>query len=317
MTLADIITEVRQELQETSAVFWTDSEITGYANDAVLLMQQLTEWLEDTANIIMVANQQEYSFPSNQLVMRRITWDRNFLPQTNYFELDRDNPSWRTATHNDPIRHYESNWDKLDSYPIPSRDGTTWTFDSELGVLIAIYDGASVSTDATFDSELGIVIAVEDTEGGMSLFLADTLNDAFTTTSPELGVIISGSTDELNFACYYSALPDVMTATTNTPQNHPCTHPAIIPYCVYRCLVREGVHQQQMGMKQCSILARGYFEDFSDWMQQVLAVRGRQFPDRVWSLEAIQTGSFFASRLSSIGPPVLANLLPSYPSYQS
>ena len=309
MNLGTIRTEVREELIESSAEIWTNAELDAYANDAVLLMQRLTEWYEDTANLVPVVGQQDYTMPTNQMILKRVTWDRKFLPQTTQYELDKHNQTWRSAGNNDPIRFFIHQWDTLSSYPKPNRAGTSYSFDSELGVIIRIEDGGVTDTDVTFDSELGIVIAVEDSDGGQIRFTSDLVADPFTLTSAELGVVIGFSIDELNFALYFSALPDTMDSDTDVPQMHQCAHPAIVPYVLFRALSREGPEQNIES-------AREYFGDFGDWMEVVLRIRGRQFPDKVISLEAQEKGSMFSNRLSAIGGPVLQNLLPSYPGYQ-
>lgn len=309
MNLQAIREEAEAELQDSANEIWSDAELNAYANDGVLLLQQLTEFYEDTANVVPVAGTTNYSLPTNNLVLRRVTWDEKFLPQTNFFELDKANPQWRLANNNDPIRFYIPQWDTLASYPTPNRAGTSYSFDSELGTIIRIEDGGVTDPDVTFDSELGIVIAVEDSLGGQIRFTSDTVTDPFTLTSAELGVVIGISVDELNFALYFSALPDSMGSNTDVPQNHQCTHPALVSYICYRCFQREGPHQDFE-------LAKLYFEDFSDWMEAVLRIRGRQFPDKVLSWEAVDKTSIFENRLSSIGPPLLQDLLPSYPQFQ-
>lgn len=309
MNLSAIRDEAEQELQDTANEIWPVAELNAYINDGVLLIQRLTEWYEDTANIVPIAGTEDYSLPSNNLVLRRVTWDEKFLPQTTHFELDRDNPTWREAGNNDPIRFFIPQWDTLSSYPKPLRAGTSYSFDAETGTIIRIEDGGVTDTDVTFDAEVGIVIAVEDSLGGQIRFTSDTVTDPFTLTSAELGVLIGLSVDELNFALYFSALPDTLSADTDVPQNHQCTHPALVSYTCFRAFQREGPHQNM----EAAML---YWEDFADWMEVVLRIRGRQFPDEVFKMKGTDSRAMFESRLSSIGPPVMADLLPSYPSYQ-
>ena len=309
MNLGTIRSEVREELQETTAELWTDAELDQYANDGCILIQKLLEWYEDTANILSVVGQQDYSMPSNMMTLKRVTWDRKFLPQTTHYELDKHNRTWRAAENNDPIRFFIHQWDTLSSYPKPVQAGTGYTFDSELGVITLVEDGGVVDPDVTIDAELGVVIAVEDSDGGQIRFTSDLVADPFTLTSAELGALIGFSVDELNFALYFAAMPDTMDSDTDVPQMHQCAHPALVPYVCYRAFIREGPEQNIE-------LAKAYFQDFGDWMEQVFRVRGRQFPDKVFHLQGIEKGTMFENRLSAIGGPVLQNLLPSYPMYQ-
>jgi hypothetical protein len=51
LTLADAITEVRYNLNETTAVFWTDTEITNWIKEGVRLFSSKTLMVEDTQDI--------------------------------------------------------------------------------------------------------------------------------------------------------------------------------------------------------------------------------------------------------------------------
>lgn len=306
MNLLTLRTEVRGELQEATAAEFTDAELTAYCNDGVLICSQLTEWFEDTYNQTVTAGTASYTLPTNILHLARVTYDRVFLPQTTHYELDRDLANWRAASNGKPVRHYEPQWDTLKTYPPPDTTGTSASFTAELGAVIAIEDPSGTpDTGYTFDSELGVVIAVEDTAGGQVKFEPDLGTDPFTTTSGELGEMIAYSTDEGNLAYYYTRLPDTLVADTDSPQLPSFVHPAIVPYAVFRALEREGPFQDLE-------LAKAYFMDFGDWMEACLRIQGRNWPDKVLTLTAVEVGSLFENRLSSIGAPQAQDLKPSY-----
>src|SRR3990167_3738594 len=119
MNVSAINTEVRQELQEAAQGEFTDTEILAYANDCTLLISQILEWYQKTSNLIPVVGQQDYTFPTDILHLKRVTFDREYLPQTSQYELDRDQGNWRDAGNNDPIRFFIKQWDTLSSYPKP------------------------------------------------------------------------------------------------------------------------------------------------------------------------------------------------------
>ena len=295
MNLSSIISEVRQELQEATASEFTEAEITAYINDGNLLVAQLMEWYEKFAFLIPVVGQQDYTLTSDIINRRRTTFDREFLPDTTQYELDRDEGNWRGAGNSTPIRCFMKQWDTLSLYPKPVAAGVTITFDAELGVAAKMENpSGTVDPDVTFDSEFGLVIALEDTAGGHVKFEADRGVDPFTTTSAELGIMIDYDTDEDNVAIYYSAIPDTLVASTDVPQIHQAAHPALIPYAVFRCFQREGA-MQDLG------LAELYFRDFADWMTAVMTLKGRQWPERVLSLEPEAMGNHFVRRLNEIG----------------
>jgi len=295
MNLNTLSTEIREELQETSASEWTAAEVTGYLNDGCRLIARLLEWYQKTANLVPVVGQQDYTLPTDVLRLQRVSYDRQFLPETTQYELDRDEGNWRAAGNNDPIRHFEKQWDTLSSYPKPKTAGNTVSFDSELGVVTVVEDPSGTpDPDVTFDSELGTIIAVEDSEGGQIRFEQDFAADPFSTGNPELGIVIDYDTDEGNFGLFYSALPDQLSASTDSPQLPTFVHPALVPYTVFRCLSREGPHQDIQ-------LALEYFNDFGDWMTGVMELKNRRWPEGGKELSPAIPGSVFEKRLNEIG----------------
>ena len=169
----------------------------------------------------------------------------------------------------------------------------------ENGEVVAVEDPAdTIDPDVTFDSQLGVVIAMEDSEGGHVRFEPDFAADAFSLGSSELGCVIDYDTDEGNFGLYYAALPDTLVADTDVPQIHQAVHPALIPYAAFRALEREGPMQDLR-------LAQGYFNDMADWLQSVMLMKHRQWPERSMSLEPVGLGNEFVRRLNEVGTGTL------------
>lgn len=309
MNLSTMRTEVRGELQEASAAEFSTAEIDAYLNEAVLVCQQLTEYLQKTSNLVCVVGQREYTLPTDILRLIRVTFDHQFLPETTQYELDRDAGNWRAANNADPIRHFEPQWDTLSLYPEPVTAGTAVSFDAETGVVIRIEDPSGTpDPDITFDAETGIIIAVEDSAGGQVHFLHDTYADPFELISdPELGTVIDYDTDEENVGLFYAALPDTMVETTDSPQLPEHVHPACVSYTVYRCLDREGPFQD----KKTALL---YFQDMADWMNSVLELQGNRWPEKAMALEPVTRGSMFERRLNEVGlgSPLMENLRAHY-----
>ena len=77
MNLGDIRSQAKTYLMNTSSdtasLSWSDSELDGYANEAVFYIQQLNEFLVDTAVLDVVANQPTYTVPTNQYQLIRTT----------------------------------------------------------------------------------------------------------------------------------------------------------------------------------------------------------------------------------------------------
>jgi len=67
MQISSIISDVRSELVESSASFWSDAELLALANRAERDFVQKTRCLDDKAYLSTTAGQQDYPLPSNWL----------------------------------------------------------------------------------------------------------------------------------------------------------------------------------------------------------------------------------------------------------
>lgn len=316
LTLSDIRDQVEIYLLNTStdanSLSWTVSEIDTYINEGVFYSQQITSWFQEFANIVCTSSLSTYTAPSNVYQFSRLTWDAVFLPQTNEYELDRDDPSWRSAPPSqNPFRFYfpqMSQSYEIVPFPTPSLDGYQYApFSQEIGVVAEFLnaDGVTADTSYTFNQEVGIVIGVADTQRAIILFRPDVVADPFTSTSAELGELQIYSTDELNVGMAFVRIPDTMTADTDVPQLPVQCHLGIVFYALMKCFLREGEFQD-------IALASQWFAAYGDWMESVLENKARWWPTRVSALEPFEAGSFFSKALQAVGFPSQINLQPSY-----
>jgi hypothetical protein len=315
MNLGQIRSETRAFLMNTSldtnSFTWTDSILNAYINEATLYTQQVTQWHEDFDNIVCTASVSTYTAPAEVYQFQRMTWDRVFLPQTNEYELDRDDPSWRQAPPNNPFRFYFPQMGQqyqIVPYPTPSQNGFNYApFSSEKGVVAQFLnaDGLTVDTSYTFNQETGIVVGVADTNGAIIMFEPDFTANPFTTVSADLGELVMYSTDELNLGFAHVRLPDTMVLDTDTPQLPIQSHYGLVFYALMKCFFEEGEFQDLD-------LAKAWFEAYGDWMESVLENKARRWGTRVRSLEPFEEGSLFAQRLNAIGYPLQLDLKPSY-----
>lgn len=72
MLAQTIITDVRRELVETSAAYWTDAELLRSINRAELDYVNKTRILEDTAQLSLVQGRLDYPLPSNWLSAKAV-----------------------------------------------------------------------------------------------------------------------------------------------------------------------------------------------------------------------------------------------------
>lgn len=323
MNKGQIRAEVELYLMNTSSdqfsLSWTPTEIDGYINEATLYTQQVTMWFQEFSNIVCTASVSTYTAPNTAYQFLRQTWDRDFLPQTNEYELDKNDPSWRLAPPNNPFRFYFPTFGQQPTvrpYPTPSQNGYQYApFSSEKGVVAKFLnaDGLTADTSYTFNQEFGIVIGVADTNGAMILFQPDVVTDPFIagksgytySANPDLGELQMYSTDELNIGTAYVRIPDTLVSDLDVPQLPAQVHYGLVMYALMKCFAREGEFQDLQ-------LASNWFQAYGDWMESVLENKARWWPTRVRTLEPFEEGSLFAQRLNAIGFPLQLDLKPSY-----
>jgi len=277
----------------------------------VFYTQQVTSWFKEFDNIVGTASVSTYTAGRKFYQFERITWDRVFLPQTNEYELDRDDPSWRAAPPNNPFRFYfpqmQQNFD-LVPYPTPSQNGFNYApFSQETGVVanFLLSDGLTADVSYQFNQEVGIIIGFADTNGAIILFRPDVLTNPFTATSQELGELQIYTTDKLNIGFCGTRIPDTLILDTDAPQLPIHCHFGLVFYALMKSFVREGEFQDLQ-------LAQQWFMAYGDWMESVLENKARWWPTRVKSMEPFEEGSLFAKALSAIGYPMQLDLKPSY-----
>lgn len=311
MNLGELRSRTQTYLLNTSSdsasLSWSSSELDGYLNEGIFYTQQMTLWYEDWDNVLCTASTSTYTGPKHAYQYSRLTWDRNFLPQTNEYELDRDDPSWRQASPGTPFRFYYPQMSQnylIAPYPTPLTSGPNYVANQEIGVVTQMYDTALNDGTFSFTSELGVVI--EGPLGPNESLLAyrcDRSNNPF--ASAELGGLVRYTTDESNVGLAFVRIPDLLVSDSDTPQLPTQCHLAIVFYALMKCFNREGEFQD-------IALAQSWFSAYGDWMEAVLENKARWYSTRVKSMEPFEEGSLFAKRLMSIGYPMQIDLQPSY-----
>jgi Family of unknown function (DUF6682) len=75
-TLVNLRTRVRSRIDETTATYWQDSELTAWINEAAREVARRSENLQTTSLISSVANQQEYTLPADMFRVHRVEFAR-------------------------------------------------------------------------------------------------------------------------------------------------------------------------------------------------------------------------------------------------
>lgn len=141
---AQVETYLMNTSTDVNSLSWSPTELDSYINEATFYTQQITQYYEEFSNIICTASVSTYTGPANAYQYERFTWDRDFLPQTNEYELDRDDPSWRSASPNNPFRFYfpqMAQQYQIVPYPTPSQDGISFIASQEFGAVAAFNTG--------------------------------------------------------------------------------------------------------------------------------------------------------------------------------
>jgi hypothetical protein len=278
---------------DTSSIAWSDAELNRYANEGVFYIQQLTEFYQDSDNKVVTAGTATYAAPSLEHQFIRLSYDRDLVPQTNEYELDRDTQtSWRGTQSGVPQYFYRPTLNQVALYPPPNTSGDTSTFASELGVVVEI----TGDTTYALVGELGAIIGFTDDAGSICKFKPDINQTLAANSNAQYGILINFTNDEGNLSSIFVAIPQQMTSDLDIPQLPPFTHWAIINYMVAKAFAREGEFQDMDA-------AQAWFEAFKDWMGASLGVQGRWWPTSITSLEPWQTGDRLNKRLQSVSIP--------------
>lgn len=137
ITLTSMLTEVRSLLDEPTAQFWQNSELTNWINEACADIARRVEWKRTSANIDIDGGTQTYTAPTDVYRIYRIQFTPDSSEDTytvefrGYMEMDQIwgiNQQWPASY---PL--YYTLWQVPPSmniilYPVPSQNGTLNVF---------------------------------------------------------------------------------------------------------------------------------------------------------------------------------------------
>lgn len=291
LTRGQIRNEVRGYLLNTDSAQagWTDAEINSYIDEGCFYIQQLSNSFQDVAVVESVASQSDYNLPDNCYQLIRVAFDRQFLPQTTEYELDRDtSSSWRGDPTGTPCRFYLKQFNVASLYQIPRTSGPAYAASQETGELVQI------DSTFTFSSEFGVVTQLINTNGSsVNLFQTDPLNRF---NNPDYGLVVDYADSTQNLEFMFVAQTDNMFDDSQFPQFQETFQPAVVYYSLMRCFLRDGEFQDIE-------LGQAWFQAFLDWMDAGLTAGAKEFPTQVKSAEPFGQGNILNGRLVAVGPP--------------
>ena len=241
MTLGDILDQAINRLSEFSSSspdLWTRAEITDYVNEGQVDFIRQTECLWKLYyQIPVVANQTDYTLPTDCMVLKRVLFDNKteIIPFT-WEEMDIDDNNWESDSAVDvPDYFYLYDFTTLKLTPKPSTTGTLITMTSSAtnnnyGKLIT---STVDSVKQTFSSNYGKVIKITESSSGFH-YMQD--ND--------YGKIIYAMDSATNITLFYIKYPLVLTLDADEPELASPWHRALIYYALARCLKKEGEGQE-------------------------------------------------------------------------
>ena len=128
MTPTQILTAARNKYNSVGDSFYSDAELLSLLWEACNTLANECFLIERTYSTSTVANQQEYSYPSNTIAIKRITYNGNKLKPITFREDDTLSLNNQTTTATGTPQFYAIWNETLYLRPVPSAVGTLKVF---------------------------------------------------------------------------------------------------------------------------------------------------------------------------------------------
>jgi hypothetical protein len=134
MTPAQVLSTVRNQLYETTAAFWTDSELYAYMWMGEMEIAQSYQCTDATTATTTVTNTSMYTMPASAMVLQRVVWNgvklKRLQDQTDRDALDSPSYSGTLTTGN--CTHYYEYGSTIGLWPVPIQSHTIqWYYSKE------------------------------------------------------------------------------------------------------------------------------------------------------------------------------------------
>lgn len=128
MTLGDLVTFIRQQYNAVGDNFFSDAEIYSLIYAGCMELSRQTRCIRRVYTTSTVASQQEYTRPTNTVMIKRITYNGNKLYPVTMREDDSLTMSNSTTTATGTPQYYFEWSDSIYLRPVPSGVGTLKIF---------------------------------------------------------------------------------------------------------------------------------------------------------------------------------------------
>ena len=220
-TIGSVIDRALLRLREATgtAEFWTDSELTSYANEGIKFTALDGKFFKKTFIYEVRSGRRTYRLPDDTVGLRRVEYDNEAIDHSTPERWDGDNFNWRTDSGKVEEYTLELEDNTIFLYRIPDTDGTLTTFSSEYGTLVA-----ESATD-TFDVEYGIIVANSGT------------------FSIEYGTVVQSGSGANNLRIYTYYVPEDFTDADSVPYPLSKNDSLLEFYILWACYEKEGEGQ--------------------------------------------------------------------------
>jgi len=167
-TNLEIITRVRDMLNEATATQWSDTQLRRWMNDGAKHIARETHFAETNQDIDVAADAQSVAAPTNVLMIQHVYWipdsDTDHivpLVPKHYEQMDALWGSWQNQTTGEPVAFAPRGVSpslRIYMYPTPDEAGTLRVFHTAIPTDIATDTSADATTSTVPDGWVDLLV---------------------------------------------------------------------------------------------------------------------------------------------------------------
>ena len=284
MTFLEMQTAVRSRLREPAAQFFTDAEIKRWVNFGYKdFIVKSGMWTHKRRAFAMVANQAEYSLPTDYISVDNMKWrDREKIDPADEDEFTEFIGFGNQATSTRPLIALFYPWDtKFRPYPKPSAASAATAINDGAGINTTV---TSVTVDSTTDFPDSGVLIMESEQIRYYAKTATTFTqlvrgDGFTTAATHADDIV---VDYGEIELFYRYDPPDMSADSDLARVATIFHEALVLYATRIGLQKQKRNDEALDYKAeyLSKIKEAKMVVMSKWMDRGHAIKAEEdFPN--------------------------------------
>lgn len=246
--LSTLRTDIRNRLVESTADFFSNSELNEWINHGYKQFVARTEWCEKVKAYNVVANQFEYDLPSDAVKVNLIRWEDKYPVKHKDLEEFSKYAGFSDQTSDRPSIYRQWPWDaKLRIYPIPSAASASSPLNGGINSSVT---SLTVDDATNFPARGRVIVNSEQI-----LYFAKSGNvlsqlvrgDGYTTAAAHL------DNDVVYYApleVYLNYMPTALSADGDTTRLGPVYDEALVHYAIYTALQKRDKYKEAQFHKQ-------------------------------------------------------------------